>query len=183
MDGWLEIGLILLLTLLGILAWAANVLGLPGNWAMVIMSGLSLWLIPETSRSHLGVAVLVAIIVIAVIGEILEFAASAMGASRLGGSKRGAALAIVGSMVGAIAGLFFGTAIPIPIVGNLIGSVVLGAIGAFGGAVAGERWAGKEWDDSFQIGGAAFWGRILGTVGKAACGTIACICFLSAIWF
>ena len=183
MENWLEFSLILILTLLAIAAWAANVLGMPGNWCIVAMAGLCLWLRPEDARSYMGWGILIAIVVIALIGEALEFAASAMGASKVGGSKRATALAIAGSIAGAIAGLFFGTAIPIPIVGNLLGSVILGALGAFAGAVAGERWVGKDWDASFQVGGAAFWGRLLGTLAKALCGTIAFFVFLGALWF
>ncbi len=68
------------------------------------------------------------------------------------------------------------------LLGPVLVSLLLGASGAFAGALVGERWAGKDWDLSIQIGTAAFWGRLLGTVGKAVCGTIACGVFLSAIW-
>ena len=122
-------------------------------------------------------------LIFALIGEGLEFAASALGVSRLGASRWSATLSVLGSILGAIVGLFAGTLIPIPIVGNLIGSLLLGGVGAFGGAVAGERWiVGRSWDDCFEVGNAAFWGRLLGTVGKAACGTVVAILFLVAIW-
>lgn len=178
----LDLSIAALFTLLAVLGWAANVLGLPGNWLIVILAFVGWLLLPESNRSYVAMAPTLAILVVAVIGEVLEFAASALGASRMGGTKRGTALAIMGSIVGAIVGLFSGTLIPIPIVGSLIGSLLLGAGGAFAGAVLGELWAGKDWDASVQIGNAAFWGRLLGTVGKAVCGTIACAIFLAAIW-
>lgn len=181
-EGWIEICMIIVLTLLGVTAWIANILGMPGNWVMVALGACCLFFRPDDARSHLGWGILITIIVVSLLGELLEFAAGALGASRVGGSKRGTALAIVGSIVGAILGLFFGTAIPIPIIGNLIGSVMLGALGAFGGAVLGERWAGKDWDSSFQVGGAAFWGRLLGTVAKAVCGTVVCLFFIGGVW-
>ena len=178
----LDLSLATLFTLLAVLGWAANVLGLPGNWLIVAMAFIGWLALPEANRSYVALAPAVAILVVAVIGEVLEFAASAMGASRMGGSKRGTALAIVGSIAGAIVGLFSGALIPVPIIGSLIGSLLLGAGGAFAGAVLGELWAGKDWDASLQIGNAAFWGRLLGTVGKAVCGTVACAILLVAIW-
>ena len=156
---------------------------MPGNWLIVLMAGLCLGLAPETGMVHIGWASFTAILIIAVLGELFEFAASALGANRLGGSKRGALLAIVGSITGAIVGFFFGSIIPIPIVGSVLASLLLGGGGAFVGTLAGERWAGKDWDASLKIGSAAFWGRLLGTVGKAVCGSVACALFLLALWF
>lgn len=179
----LDITLALFLTLLALTSWAANILGMPGNWLLVLMAAACFYMRPEESLSHVGLAPLVAMIVVAILGELLEFAASALGASRMGGSKRGTVLAVGGSVAGAIAGLFVGSLIPIPILGPVIASLLLGASGAFAGAIAGERWVGKDWDASIQIGSAAFWGRLLGTVGKAVCGTIACVIFLVAIWW
>jgi len=177
-----DLALIIILSLLAATGWAANVLGMPGNWLIVAMAGACFWFRPETVSTHVALLPLVVIVLVAAIGELLEFAASAMGASRKGGSKRGTVLAIGGSIGGAITGLFVGTLIPIPIVGSLIASLLLGASGAFTGAIVGERWAGKDWDASIEIGSAAFWGRLLGTLGKAVCGTIACGIFLAAIW-
>ena len=176
-----EISLIILLTLLSLVGCAANILGMPGTWFIVAMAAACM-LRPVDLASHIGWGPLIGIIVVALIGEGLEFAASAMGVSRLGASKTSAALAILGSIGGAIVGLFAGTAIPVPLIGNLIGSLILGGVGAFAGAAVGERWVGKSWDESFEVGNAAFWGRLLGTVGKAVCGTVACGLFLFAIW-
>ncbi len=178
----LDVTLATLMTLLALTGWIANILGLPGNWLIVSLAAAGWWLAPEANRMHISLIPLIAIAFIAGLGEILEFAASALGASRMGGSRRGTLLAIAGSISGAIAGLFFGSVIPIPIVGPVIASLLLGASGAFAGAIAGERWAGKDWEKSLQIGNAAFWGRLLGTVGKAVCGTMAMGIFIAAIW-
>lgn len=179
----LELTLVIALSLLALGGWGANVLGLPGNWLIVAMAAACFWFRPSELSSHVALVALASILLISLIGEALEFSAGALGASRMGGSKRGTVLAIGGSIAGAICGLFVGTLIPIPIVGNLIASLMLGAAGAFSGAIVGERWAGKDWDSSLQIGNAAFWGRLLGTVAKAVCGTVACGVFLTAIWF
>ena len=177
----IDIGLAILLTLLAAMGWILNVLGMPGNWLVVLLGGLCFWFRTEEQATHIALATLLVMLLAAVIGELLEFAAGALGASRRGATKRGTALAICGSIAGAIAGLFVGT--PIPIIGSLVASLLLGAAGAFSGAVLGERWAGKEWDASVEIGNAAFWGRLLGTVGKAVCGTIVAMVFFAAIWF
>jgi hypothetical protein len=36
--------------------------------------------------------------------------------------------------------------------------------------VLGEQWYGRSLDESWQIGKAAFWGRVLGTLAKTAVG-------------
>jgi uncharacterized protein len=177
----IDITITLVLTLVAIGAWGANILGLPGNWVIVACAVGCAWWVPESRSWNLSWYLATGVFAMAVVGEGLEFAASAVGASRLGGSKRGVALSIVGSITGAIVGLFFGSAIPV--VGNVIASLLLGASGAFAGAMLGERWAGKDWNASLEIGGAAFWGRLLGTVGKAVCGTAACGLFLAGLWF
>ncbi len=178
----IDLILMLTFTLLGLTGWMMNVLGMPGNWVIVALGAGSYFLVNDERSIHVGLVSLVIIVAIALLGELLEFAASAMGASRLGASKRATVLAVIGSIGGAIVGLMAGSIIPIPIVGSLIGSLLLGGLGAAAGAVGGERWAGKSWDESMQVGHAAFWGRLLGTLGKAVCGTIACAVFLTAIW-
>lgn len=178
----IDLIILLTLTLLALSGWAMNVLGMPGNWLIVALATGLFFLAGEGKSAHVGLLSLCVITGVALLGELLEFAASALGASRLGASKRATALAIVGSIAGAIFGLMAGGIIPIPIIGSLIGSLLLGGLGAAIGAVSGERWAGKSWDDSMQVGHAAFWGKLLGTFGKAVCGTAACAIFLIAIW-
>jgi hypothetical protein len=177
-----EYGLVIALTLAGLAGWGMNVLGMPGNWIIVGLALLGTFGFQPDVRPHVSLGIGILLLAIAGLGELLEFAASALGVSRLGASKRATALAIVGSIVGAVAGLFAGSIIPIPILGSVIGSLLLGGAGAAAGAVGGERWAGREWDESLQVGHAAFWGRLLGTVGKAVCGTAACVVFLVAVW-
>ena len=176
----LDITIAILLSLIAIGAWLANILGLPGNWVIVATALGCAWWVPETRFWNVNWYIAATILAVALIGEALEFAASAVGTSRLGGSKRGVVLSILGSITGAIVGLSLGTVVPI--VGNVIASLLLGASGAFAGAILGERWAGKDWNASIEIGGAAFWGRLLGTVGKAVCGTAACGLLLAGLW-
>ena len=118
---------------------------------------------------------------LAIIGEVLEFVAGALGVNRLGGTKRGGALSVLGSILGAILGVFVG--VPVPFVGSLIAALLFGGLGAFGGAVIGERWAGKEWNECIQIGWGALCGKLLGTILKTICGTAMMILLVYAVWF
>ncbi len=174
---------ILIASFVSILAtafWIATLLGLPGNWGLVLLGGLIVYFVPESMHVAIGIPVLVTIVLAALIGELLEFLAGAAGVNQMGGSKRGAALALTGSVAGAIVGMFVG--VPIPIIGSLIAALLFGGLGALGGAVAGERWAGKDWEQSFQIGWGALWGKLLGTLLKTICGSAMLVLLLLAIW-
>ncbi|MBN2580301.1 MAG: DUF456 domain-containing protein [Pirellulales bacterium] len=157
-----------LLVLIVLFGWLLTLVGLPGNWLMVAAVIVYALLIPQQSPAGLGWGVVAALVVLAALGELLEFLAGALGAAKAGGSRRGAVLALAGSMVGGIVGLFVG--LPIPLVGSLLGAVLLAGAGAFIGAVVGEQWKGRSLDDSCRIGRAAFWGRLLGTAAKTAVG-------------
>ncbi len=66
-------------------------------------------------------------------------------------------------------GIFVG--VPVPVVGSIIAAVLFAGLGALIGAVIGERWKGRNFDDSLTIGWAAFFGRLLGTLGKVLIGS------------
>ena len=132
--------------------------------------------------AHIGIhsPALATIVLLGITGEVLEFVAGAAGVQKLGGSRRGSAMAILGSIVGAVVGIFVG--VPVPIIGSLIAALLFGGLGAFGGAVAGERWSGKDWDSSIRIGWGALWGKLLGTILKTICGTAMLVLLLYAVW-
>lgn len=79
---------------------------------------------------------------------VVDFAATAMGAKRVGASK----LAILGSVIGTFAGLFFG----------LIGVFV----GPFVGALAGEWIHTRQLDRATKVGVGTWVGIVVGTVFK-----------------
>jgi uncharacterized protein len=168
-----------LLLLILLVCWVLTLLGMPGNWIMLGAAVGYLFLVPAESPVGIGWATVIALLVLALIGELLEFLAGALGVTKAGGSKRGAVLALVGSIAGGVAGLFVG--LPIPIVGSLLGAVLLAGLGAFAGAVVGEQWKGRDFDESMKIGEAAFWGRLLGTVAKTAIGGIMVVAVLVAM--
>lgn len=149
--------------------WLVNLVGLPGNWLIII--ACLLWMFLGPSDYRFSWMVVVALSVLALIGEAIEFGASVLGTKRLGGSSRGATLSVIGSIVGGIVGAIFGIPVPIPLVGMLVGSVLFAAVGAWIGASIGEKSVGKTNKESVQIGGAAFVGRLLGTMGKLVIGS------------
>jgi uncharacterized protein len=159
----------LLLTAVGI-GWVLTFLAMPGNWLMASAAAVYAWLGPQTGFLQVHWDTVIALIVLAVIGEIAEFLAGVVGARRAGGSKRSAYYSLVGSLIGAIGGATAG--IPIPVVGSAVGAVVGGAVGAFGGAAYAEYSLGQTSGQSMKVGKAAFWGRLLGTVAKSLIGTI-----------
>jgi uncharacterized protein YqgC (DUF456 family) len=160
----------LLLILVLLIGWMLTVLGGPGNWLMVVAAALYAWLVPTDAALTIGWGVVIALLVLATVGEILEFIAGALGATKGGGSKRGAALAIIGSMVGGVVGVFVG--VPIPVLGPVIAAFLFAGLGAFVGAALGELWKGRSLDQSLDVGKAAFWGRILGTMAKTLVGSV-----------
>jgi uncharacterized protein YqgC (DUF456 family) len=160
---------ILLLVVL-LAAWLLTVVGMPGNWLMVAAAALYAWLVPADAGASIGWGVVLAIGILAALGELLEMAAGALGVAKAGGSKRGAVLALLGSMIGGLVGMAVG--VPIPLVGPLVGAVLFASLGALLGAVIGECWKGRELAESWQVGRGAFWGRLLGTLAKVLVGSI-----------
>jgi uncharacterized protein YqgC (DUF456 family) len=158
------------LVLIAALGWLSQLVGLPGNWIIVVAAAAYAWAMPPDGRTALGWETVIILLVLALVGEILEFVAAAMGVSKAGGSRRGAMLALVGSIVGGIVGLFVG--LPIPIVGSLAAALVFGGLGALAGAFLGESWKGRDFDQSLGVGKAAFVGRVLGTLAKMIVGSV-----------
>ncbi len=181
MATWLAIIISLTMTVLFFIFWIAAVLGLPGTWALVIAVALMAWLIPSTSFAAVTWPVVGGLLALALLGELLEFIASVLGVGKLKGSYRAGFLSIVGSLAGAIVGVFVG--LPIPIVGSLVAALLFGGLGAGIGAVLGEKWAGRHWEQSVQVGGAAMVGRILGTLGKTVCAAAMLAIAVISVWW
>jgi uncharacterized protein len=159
----------LLLIVVLLAGWILTLLNMPGNWLMVLAVAVYSCLMPSGSSAAIGGKTVTAILVLAVLGEVVELAASAAGTTKAGGSRRGALFALVGSMFGAFLGIFVG--VPIPIVGPIFGALLFACLGAMAGAIFGEISAGKGLNTSWRIGKAAFAGRLAGTLGKILLGT------------
>jgi hypothetical protein len=154
--------ILLVLTLLA--GWLLTLFSLPGNWLMVAAAAVYAFFLPGESRLAVSWWVVGTLTALAVLGELLELVASALGVAKGGGSKRGAVLAMLFSVPGAILGGMIG--LPIPVVGPIVGIVVFAGLGALVGAMIGERWKGRNLRESFDVGASAFWGRVLGSVAK-----------------
>jgi len=150
--------------------WWMNLLGLPGNWIIVGIAAATAWLAPEHFRLSMSPTIVYVLVGLALLGEGVEFLAGALGVKRAGGSRRGAIYSLGGGLAGGIVGMFVG--LPIPIIGSAIAAVLCASLGAMAGAVIGENSIGRETGHSLQIGKAAFWGRLFGTLGKTAVGAI-----------
>jgi uncharacterized protein YqgC (DUF456 family) len=157
-----------ILVILCLIAWGSNLIALPGNWIAVVLMAAYAWLGPQDSRASLGYAPVVAAGGCALLGELFEFAASALGAKRAGASRRSTIFAVLGSVVGAVTGALIG--IPVPVVGPILAAILFAGLGATTGAMYGEWSDGRPWRENWSVGHAAFWGRTIGTVGKITAG-------------
>ena len=140
------------------------VLGLPGTWIMILLAGIlelcDKWIIPGKEDTTFGLHIFVVCLLLASLGELLEFLAGVLGAKKFGASTRG----MVGALVGGLAGALLGVAIPVPIVGSIIGAV----IGTFLGALAGEMGGTgtRSYQEALKPATGATLGKILGVLSK-----------------
>ncbi|MCA9148915.1 MAG: DUF456 domain-containing protein [Planctomycetales bacterium] len=174
-----EVVAVILFVLFCLGAWCATLVSLPGNWAMVIAAALMAWLAKDGSRIDIQWWTVGVLAALAGVGELLETAAGAAGTAKLGGSRRGMVLSIVGAIIGSAAGVAAG--LPIPVIGSAIAAVFGGAMGAFAGAVAGEHWKGADVDKQMAVGRAAFMGRLVGTAAKLIVGAVIAVIAIAAV--
>jgi uncharacterized protein len=153
-----------ILVLMLLAGWILTVFAMPGNWLIVASAAVFAWFVPRDSHVAFEWPWLVALVLLALIGEGVELVASALGVNRGGGSKRAAVLAMVGSIVGSMIGAFLG--LPIPIIGSLVAVLLCAALGALAGAMLGEAWKGRDLNQGWQVGQGAFWGRLAGSLAK-----------------
>jgi len=151
--GWTCFGLAIVVGL------ALDLLGLFGNWIILAAIGLA-WL--ATGFEHFGGMTLPILLGLAVLGEILEALASGVGASRFGGSRGSIGAALVGCILGAMAGSPL-----LPVVGTLIGAIA----GAFVAASLYEYlMRDRTVREAMYVGVGAALGKVGGVVMKLAAG-------------
>ncbi len=151
-------------------SWCLTLFTLPGNWIMVGLAAGFAWMYHPPEPHGLSWGVVGAVLLLAGLGELVEFVAGAAGAAKEGGSRRGMILSIVGAAVGSVLGAIVG--VPIPIVGPIVAALGGAAAGAFCGAYLGETWKGRDHASTMAVSKAALVGRVLGTVGKLAIGAV-----------
>lgn len=139
-----------------VLAVPLTLLTLPGAWlALAAAAGCEVWQPGLFSWWTIGICA-----GLALLGEGIEIAAGAVGASKAGGSKTGAVGAVVGTLVGAVLGTFV---VPVPVIGTILGA----AIGAGLGAMLAERVIKKkDAATSAKIAAGAAAGRLVAVVVK-----------------
>ncbi len=162
-----------------IVGWSINLFGLPGNWLNLAATICYVVFMPSDQRVSISWWVVGAVLFLAGLGELVELLAGAAGAAKVGGSRRGVVLALVGSFAGGLSGAIIGA--PIPVVGSIIAILLFASLGALGGAMLGEWWKGRDWETRWQVGHAAFWGRLFGTVGKVSIGSVIVVVVLMAL--
>ena len=175
----MDIFFALLLILVLLACWPLTLLGMPGNWLMASATAVYAYLVPAQSSASLGWKTVVALLVLAALGEIVELLAAAMGVAKAGGSRRGALMALVGSILGGIVGIFVG--VPVPLIGSVVAAVLFAGLGAMAGAALGETSAGRDACTSWQIAKLAFWGRLAGTLGKIILGAVMIAVVMAAL--
>ncbi|WP_436716550.1 DUF456 domain-containing protein [Roseiconus lacunae] len=161
------------------LSWLTNLITLPGNWICVLLIGLYAWLGPQSGRLSISLVTLGVTFAIAFVGEVIEFVASAAGAKNAGASTKSTIYSIFGSIVGAVVGGIVG--VPIPVVGQIFAAIIFGGLGAAFGAMYGEWTDGRAWRDNWNVGQAAFWGKLFGTIGKFSVGLLIVLTVVVAV--
>lgn len=151
-------------------AWLAlTVLGLPGNWLIVISAALIVWRQWDAADAGgiemFNLWTLVAIATIAALAEIAEVLTGVFGSAQMGGTRRGSLGALVGGLIGAIAATFL---IPVPLMGSLIGACAGAALGAWGFELSG----GRKMIESARAGLGAGLGTLAGRLIKVVAGVL-----------
>lgn len=156
-----------------------TLLGLPGNWAILILTLLFTILMPPSAGFIIGAPVIIGMLALVLLGEILEFVLTAAGLAK-GASRRGALLALIGSVLGSFVGAVMLSIIPV--LGTVLGLILGGAFGALTGAVIGEKSLGRDMAESIRLGKIAFWGRLFGSLSKIViAGLLVAIAVIAAI--
>lgn len=133
-------------------------LGLPGNWIMIAVLAAGAYF------DYVGALVLIAAVLIALVGELVEFLLVQKLNLRYGGSNKAFWGAIAGGMIGVVVG------VPVPV----IGSIVAGFIGSFVGAALVTLAETRHMQSAGRVG----WGVLLGRMWAAAVKTAAGIVIL-----
>ena len=126
---------------------------------------IGIWLIAGIDHyHHVGFWWLIVIAAVGAVALGIDLLAGVLGVKRVGASK----LAVLGALVGTLAGLFFG------LPGLLLGP--------FLGAVVGELAAGSNVQRSTNVGIGAWLGLLVGTIIKLVSSLIM-VALLGAAWW
>lgn len=162
----------IIVVLAGIIGIALTILTLPGIWfAILVAVACEIWR-GGGQGEFISWWTLGAAFGIGVVAEVLELVASAVGSTKMGGTKRGAIGSLIGAIVGAIAGTPF-----LPPVGIILG----GAVGAGAGALLLERHGRMSWKGSMKVGTGAAAGRFVATLTKMGLASVVAVVLSVAV--
>jgi hypothetical protein len=150
---------ILLLVAILLLSLMIIPLGLPGTWIMVA-AALGYQLLVPTGG--VGTATVVGTAILALLGEVIEFALAGRYARKYGGSRRAGWGAIIGGIIGAFMGF------PLPVIGPMIGAF----LGSFAGALVFELSRGTGGGVATRVAWGALVGRVVASAAKVAVGMV-----------
>lgn len=167
---WVDYLVLAALLVTGLAGIALTAVTLPGTWLNVLV-GIGVAVLKPELISWWAVG---ACALLALLGEIVELVASAVGAAKGGASKKGALGALLGSILGAILGAPF--LFP-------LGSIGGAAVGAGLGAMVAERGiAGKTWSASAKAGGGAAAGRLVAVALKTSIAAVIALLLVAAVF-
>ena len=158
----LLLGAYILVAALLIAGLAGSLLPLLPGTPLILAAALLHGLV--TDFSPIGAGRLLMLAALAALAYVLDYVAGAVGTKKFGGS----AWAVVGALVGAVVGLFFGPP------GLLIGPVV--------GAVAGEMLKSGEVEHSLKAGFGALVGMAIALLARFALAFTMVGLFLWWLW-
>jgi uncharacterized protein YqgC (DUF456 family) len=157
---YVELSILVLLNLV----WLLLVLfSLPGNWLMVLSTSLFAWW--TWDRQVFSRGTLIAIAVLAVVGELIEFIGGMAGARKAGASWRASLAGILGALIGALVGT---VAFPVLLVGTLIGASLGAGLAVW--MVETSRGVHPELSRRRAVG--AGLGELIGILSKFAVGVM-----------
>ncbi|MBW2267350.1 MAG: DUF456 domain-containing protein [Deltaproteobacteria bacterium] len=160
---WTSIALFVLAGLLVLVGTLGTALpALPG--VLMVFAGLLLaaW---TDGFVHVGTGMLVVLGLLAALTYAVDFAAGALGAQRVGASRR----ALIGAVLGGLVGLFMGIA----------GAIV----GPFVGAVIGEYTVQRNLSQAGRVGFGTWLGMAVGLAAKLALVFAMLALFVLALFF
>ena len=137
-----------------VLALISIPLSLPGLWIMIGVAAIG------AITGEIGVITLLACVVIALVAELIEFFLVRRLTSQYGGSRKAFWAALVGGFAGALIGA--------PIF--IVGSIIMGMVGAFAGAAIVTYAETKKMDSAHRVGWGAVLGRMFTAIAKTAAG-------------
>ena len=137
-----------------LLALLSIPLGLPGLWVMIGVLAIA------AITGAVGIWVLAACLIIAIVGELIEYAIVGRMTKQYGGSRK----AFWGALAGGFAGIIIG--LPVPV----IGSVIAGMLGAFAGAALVTYTETRELRAAHRVGWGVVLGRAFSALAKLAAG-------------